>query len=136
MFEKTNSYKPSAKDKLMDYRINHQIDEAIPCSEAENIRYRHILATNGTLPEGVFQYEDNEGDLSSYDFYTVSKSELTPKEINEYLAHKQLDMIKTIRNCVIFFTVIVVLSLIAQLFVGYSVLDAFNSLSKALKSIK
>jgi hypothetical protein len=136
MFEKTNSYKPSAKDKLMDYRINHQIDEAIPCSEAENIRYRNILATNGTLPKGVFQYEDNEGNLSSYDFYTVSKSELTPEEINEYLAHKQLDMIKTIRNCVIFFTVIVVLGLIAQLFVGYGVLDAFDSLSKALKSIK
>lgn len=64
------------------------------------------------LPEDVYekQYYDEE---HSYQYYTYLESqELTKDEKMEYILLRQNENMKTIKKCILFFTVLTVVSLI------------------------
>ncbi len=68
------------------------------------------LAKGEELPKGYSQ-EDGR-------FYYDQLEALEPEERLEVIAHQQLQVVKTIRSCVVFFTVITVISLILSFLVS------------------
>jgi hypothetical protein len=58
--------------------------------------------------------EYDGGEKSETDFFTVYEPDLTEAEVREYLQFKQLGYIKTIKNCVVFFTVLTIVGMISM----------------------
>ncbi|MBQ6839736.1 MAG: hypothetical protein IJO45_03480 [Oscillospiraceae bacterium] len=105
--------KINLRDELRSYKFEFDLLQQIPCTKQENKQYEKILKDGGTLPAGVHGYVYEGGEPSTTDFYTVYETDLTESEIREYLTYKQLSLIKTIKNCVLFFTVLTILGMIA-----------------------
>ena len=106
--------------ELNAYRFEMGLLKDIPCSKAENRQYSEMLKAGGKLPEGVLSYLYEDGNVSSA-FYTVQKTDLTDAEISEYFACKQLKLLTTIKNCLVFFTVLAVISLVLGFLIGLSI---------------
>lgn len=75
-----------------------------------------LIKDGGALPEGVHPFVYDNGANSTTEFYTVHAPELTEAEKQELLTFTKLSYLRTIKNCVVFFTVLTVLSLIATFF--------------------
>lgn len=99
------------RKELRNYRMEYDLIQKKPCTAHENEAYQEILKNGGQLPDGVFAYTYGD-QVSSSEFYTVHEEDLTEAEVREYLAYRQLSMIKTIKNCVLFFTVLTVIGMI------------------------
>lgn len=108
------------REELRQYKFKHNIFRKVPCSKEENAEYHQWIKNGGELPEGVYAENNSayDGDTFAYEFYTIEESDLTESEIREYLAYKQLDYIRTIKNCVLFFTVSTIIGMIAYLIFG------------------
>lgn len=101
--------------ELHSYKFEFDLLQRIPCSKQENEEYRKLLSVGGTLPEGVFSYVFDNGQNTG-EFYTIYEPDLTEAEIAEYLTYKKLGLLKTIKNCIVFFTVLTVIGIFAGLF--------------------
>lgn len=101
------------RKKLRTYKFEYDLLQKIPCTQQENAAYEEILKNGGTLPETVHAYVYDSGITSTSEFYTIYEPELTEAEIREYLTYKQLNMLRTIKNCVVFFTVLTIIGMIA-----------------------
>lgn len=102
--------KINLKKELQSYRFDFHLWQKIPCSKEDNKKYEQLLKKGGTLPDGVFAYDYNN------EFYTIHAANLTEEEKQEYIALKQLSFIQTILNCVLFFTILAVISIVICLF--------------------
>ncbi|MGM9669118.1 MAG: hypothetical protein ACI3VZ_05120 [Faecousia sp.] len=109
--------KINLRNELRSYKLEYDLLEKIPCSEQENTEYENRIKNGGVLPEGVFAYVYDYGETSTTDFYTVKGTDLTESEIAEYLTFKKLSMIRTIKNCVLFFTVLTIIGMVACFFI-------------------
>ena len=104
--------KINLRDELREHKFEFDLLQKIPCTRKENKEYQNLLKNGGTLPEGVYAYfYSNEP--STTEFYTIYETDLTESEIREYLTYKQLSLIRTIKNCVMFFTVLTIIGMIA-----------------------
>ena len=112
--------KINLREELRSYKFEFGLLQKIPCSQQENKEYRKLLEDGGTLPEGVYTYDD---DILTGEFYTVLETDLTESEKNEYLTYKKLNLIKTIKNCVLFFTILTIIAMIVYFVIG---LTTFN----------
>lgn len=83
------------------------------CSNSENQKYLNDQKNGEPLPKNVIQYRSTSTGEYLNEFYTVKDSGLTEDEKHLYMELKKLEHIKTIKNCVLFFTVITVIGLIA-----------------------
>ena len=66
------------------------------------------------LPEGVRAYVDPDGEVSDKVFYRVCAADLTEGERNEYFALTRLSLLKTIKQCVMFFTILAIIGLVSS----------------------
>ena len=107
--------KNNLKNELRSYRIEYDVLKKTPCTKEECKEYQKILDNDGTLPDGV--YKDTDTNYETLSFYTVDESNLTEAETMEYLTYKQLHMLKTIKNCVLFFTTLTIISMIVFLLI-------------------
>lgn len=105
--------KNNLRDALINYKYEFDLLQKISCTKEENEKYQRLLQQGGTLPEGVYAYVYDSGETSTTEFYTIYEADLTESEIREYLTYKQLGLIKTIKNCVLFFTVLTIVGMIA-----------------------
>ena len=105
------------RQELRSHKFEFDLLQKIPCSKQENKEYQNILKNGGVLPEGVFAYVYDSGETSTTEFYTVYETDLTEAEIQEYLTYKQLSLIRTIKNCVVFFTALTIIGMIAYFFI-------------------
>ena len=105
------------KKELRSYRFTFDLVQKIPCTKQENTQYAKLVKEGGTLPEGVFPYEYDSGDVSNTEFYTIYEPDLTQEEKEEYLVYKKLTYLKTIKNCMVFFVVLTVLGILFSFFV-------------------
>ena len=99
--------KINLRDELRAHKFEFGVLKRVPCTKQENKEYAKLLKDGETLPEGVYAYDY---DLSA--FYTVCGTDLTENEIREYLTYKQLGFIRTIKNCVVFFTTLSIIGLV------------------------
>lgn len=113
----TNTEIKNLRDELRTYRFEFDLIQKIPCSKQENKEYQKLLKENGVLPDGVYAYVNDGGVASTTQFYTVYETDLTESEITEYLTYKKLKLISTIKNCIIFFTVLTILVILVYLFI-------------------
>ena len=79
------------------------------------------------LPDGVEEFTTEElgtnyatGDGPSGEFYHLYQANLTESELTEYLTYKKLDMLRTIKNCIVFFTVLTVISLTLAIIIAFA----------------
>ena len=109
--------KRNLRDELRSYKFEFDLLQKIPCSKQENKDYQNLLKNGGVLPEGVYAYVYDNGETSTTEFYTIYETDLTESEISEYLTYKKLSLIKTIKNCIMFFTVLTIIGMIAYFFI-------------------
>lgn len=105
--------KINLRDELRAHKFEFDLLQKIPCTKQENKEYQQLLKNGGTLPEGIFAYVYDTGETSTSEFYTIYETDLSESEIREYLTYKQLSLIKTIKNCVLFFTVLTIIGMVA-----------------------
>lgn len=112
------------RDALRSYRFEFNLLQKVPCSKQEKKEYQKLLKDGGTLPEGVYAYVYSTGETSTTEFYTVYEPDLTESEKAEYLTYEKLDLletikdcIKTIKGCVVFFTTLAIIGIIAYLII-------------------
>ena len=106
--------KADIRQILMEYKLEFGILEKKPCTKQENEAYINLLKKGENLPEGVFRYENIDGEKRD-EFYTICPTDLTETEIQEYITYKKLKYIKTIKNCAVFFTVLSIVGIVCTL---------------------
>lgn len=104
--------KINLRNELRYHKFEFGLLQKIPCSKKENREYKKILKDGGTLPDGVYAYRYDDGRTSTEEFYTIYETDLTEQEITEYLTYKKLSLLRTIKNCVLFFTVITITAMV------------------------
>ena len=100
------------RKELRYHKFEFNLLQKLPCTRKENKAYQQLLKSGGNLPEDVFPYIYENGETSTTEFYTVYEPDLTEAEIAEYLTYKKLSLLKTIKNCAVFFTALTVISII------------------------
>ena len=89
--------------------------QEVDCSDEENEKYRKLLQENEPLPNGIL-HRNPDSSTEYASFYKVEKTVLSKDELSNYIQYKQLKTLTTIKNCVVFFTVLTVISLIFGFF--------------------
>ena len=110
------------KEELNNLRFTNGLDSGVACSESENIIYSSMMKNGEKLPDNVFQYG------SGYLFYKSGTNVFSESEEAEYITLKKLSYLKTIKNCVVFFTVLTIVSLIIILAVQFNLLSSLKHL--------
>ena len=105
--------KMDLRNELQQLRFDMNFLQKIDCSKEESKTYKKKLKNGESLPDGVYQYRDSTTGEFIDSFYTVWDPELTDAEKQEYIQYQKLLHIKTIKNCVLFFTVLTIISLVA-----------------------
>ena len=107
--------KINLREELRAYKCEFDLLQKVPCSKQENKEYEKLLKNGGTLPEGVFAYDYINGETSTSEFYTLYEEDLTETEKVEYLTYVKLRLLKTIKNCAVFFTVLTIIGIVVTL---------------------
>ena len=110
----------SARTQLINHRLAHAIAQQAFCTPEENETYRAMLAAGQPLPPDVSFVEvddfDSEGNyVTMKKFFRANNNGLTDAEIQELLNYKQIKLLTTIKNCVVFFTVLTIIGLVGSL---------------------
>lgn len=108
--------KNKLRDELREHKLELNLLQKKPCSKQENKEYQQLLKNGGVLPDGVYAYVYDNGVTSTHEFYTTHETDLTESEIKEYLAYKQFGLIRTIKKCVLFFTVLAIIEIVFSFF--------------------
>ena len=118
--------KINLRDELRSYKFEFGLLQKISCSKQENQEYQKYLKENSVLPEGVYAYVYDNGETSPTQFYTVYETDLTESEITEYLTYKKLSLIRTIKNCIMFFTVLTIIGVFAYFLIMMNLLNQLS----------
>jgi hypothetical protein len=111
---KEGQYMKLAKE-LEQLKYELGILQEVDCSDEENEKYRKLLQKNEPLPNGIL-HRNPDSSTEYASFYKVEKTVLSKDELSNYIQYKQLKTLTTIKNCVVFFTVLTVISLIFGFF--------------------
>jgi len=107
------------RQNLFDKQIEYGFFRLVDCSDDENAKYSLMKRNGESLPERVRQYKDPKTDKYVDRFYYLIDSKLSDSERLEYLRYLELERIETIKNCVVFFTVLAVVSMILGLIAAF-----------------
>ena len=100
------------KQELFEKQIQYGLYQIESCSEEDNAKYASMAQKGEPLPKNVRRYKNTVTDQYVDQFYYLKDSKLTDSERQEYLRYLELDRLNTIKNCLLFFTVLTVISLI------------------------
>ncbi len=103
----------SIRRALRQYRHDYELIKTKPCTEVENAEFEKIIKEGGALPKNVYPFYVGD-EPSTNRFYVVIDTDLTEDEKQEYLTYKRLNYLKTIKNCVVFFTISAIVGLVAS----------------------
>ena len=96
--------------ELEQLKYDLGILEKDDCYGKEDEEYRALLAQGKPLPDGVIRTNpDSSPEYAA--FHRIKKTSLSASELSDYIQYKQLRTLMTIKNCVVFFTVLTVISL-------------------------
>ena len=99
------------KDEFYTLRKKAGLVVESDCSEEDNRRYAQMEKEGMALPKGVYRYGDFPDEDSEY--YTVCEADLTEAQVREYLMLKQCRLLNTIKNCVMFFTILTIIGMVS-----------------------
>jgi hypothetical protein len=75
-----------------------------PCIEEENEEFSQMETQGRKLPEDVYRYPQ------SNTYYRMVKADFTEDEITRIIMLKQTQYLRTIKNCLIFFVILTIIS--------------------------
>lgn len=104
--------KKDLRAELVNYKYDFDILQKIPCTQDENKAYTKLVKEGKPLPKNVYPFGNDAGTPSDSEFYKLYASDLSDAELAEYLTYKKLSMLKTIKNCLLFFTILTIISMI------------------------
>jgi len=98
---------PEIKKLLFDLNLCTKVY----CTEEEQQQFKTIRKAKEKLPEGVIYI--NSG--AENGFYRIKTASMTEPVLQKYMLLLQTKYISTIKNCVLFFTVLMIIGLIGVL---------------------
>ncbi|HBL85330.1 MAG: hypothetical protein A2Y17_01995 [Clostridiales bacterium GWF2_38_85] len=98
---------PNAQKQLVYFLGN---DLEVICSEEKSNEYIEILKNKGKLPPNIRQSSE---DLNR--FYKMAPEEYTTEDLQALLQLQHTQYTRTIKNCLVFITTLVVISLVISL---------------------
>ena len=105
--------------ELEQLKYDLGILEKIECSDGEAEEYRNLLVQGNPLPDGVIR--TNPDSSPEYAMFSkVKNTSLSASELSDYIQYKQLRTLMTIKSCVVFFTILTVISLACGLILALS----------------
>ncbi|MBQ7761822.1 MAG: hypothetical protein IJ400_07185 [Clostridia bacterium] len=108
--------KNSLKQKeILNLKLKHNILKEVPCTDEESKEYAQMLKDGLPLPDDV-----HEPEFEGYAFFKTDGADLTEQETSQLLALRKLDYLKTIRNCVLFFTTCAIISMVVAFIIAIS----------------
>lgn len=102
------------KEKLLQCKFEANIFQKIDCSITEDKEFKDLLNSNQRLPDGIYEYVDADGTKMGK-FYRRYETDLNQDELNLLLNLKQISYLKSIKNSMIFFVVLTVISLLCSI---------------------
>ena len=106
--------KVDLRQELREYKEQFNLIQTIPCTREENKHYTQLYRSGQPLPENIKRYDYGMG-MDYEEFYMEFIPDLNPNEINEYLTYKQLALLNTIKNSVLFFVILTIIGLVGSL---------------------
>lgn len=104
---------PDLKDELIQMELDNNLKKRVDCSSEDNKKLVAHLKKGFTLPTGFYQYTNSSTGEHLNEFYTIADSGLTEDEKRKYMEFKKISYINTIKKCIVFFTVIEVINILA-----------------------
>lgn len=99
--------------------------QEVECSEEECPKYAAMMKNNEKLPENIVCFNtDDDCD----EFIKLIPLDISHEDLQDYCALVQTRDIRTIKKCVIFFTVLAIIGLLGALIYGIYLGDAISSL--------
>ena len=86
-------------DKIEENRERYGVYHCQYFTPKDNKELREALKSGKVLPEGIEQCENNQ---KKFKRIVMPK---TNDDIIEYLSYKQIELLTTIKNCIVYFTV-------------------------------
>lgn len=86
----------------------YEVFERIECTKEENEELYNMKASGMKLPDDI-----KEKTLSGGGFYRLKRADADDDELKRYIELKKMKDLETIKSCVLFFTVLAVISLAA-----------------------
>ena len=106
--------KSKFNEKLLQLKYDNGFCLEVDCSEEENQLYLKLLKQKKELPIDIVRREESNGTKLD-EFYKVVPLEISHEELHEYCLLKQTKHLNTIKNCVVFFTILTAISLFATI---------------------
>ena len=103
--------KSKFNEELLQLKYDNDLCEEVYCTKEENRIYLEMIKHKQKLPLDILKCDGAEGLSDS--FYRVVPFKITHEELQEYCLLKQTKYLKTIKKCVVFFTMLTVVSLVA-----------------------
>ena len=101
-------------DELIQEKIKYGLARKIPCSPQESQIYIQAIRSGQPLPTGVYK------DPYAPEFFRIAEIDLTETQRKEFFALQQIKQLTTIKNCMVFFTVLTVIALIVSIVIETS----------------
>lgn len=117
------------KKELEELKLQLGMLQKLECTEEQNAVYRTYIAQGKPLPTGIFTNYTPGSPIEFATFYTIQSTALSKEELAEYIQYKQLRSLITIKRCVVFFTVLTIISLICSLVLTISIVSGLSELS-------
>lgn len=110
----------NAKETLTQMEHELGMLKRLNFTKQENEIIRQKLNNGLPLSENIYKYANQFDENGSAIFYKLGKMELNETERLEYVLLMQHKLLKTIKNCLLFFTVLTIISIIAGLIIALS----------------
>ena len=104
--------KKDLRKELQNFKYDFDILQKIPCTEKDNKEYKQLVKAGKALPKDIYPFGHDAGTPSDSEFYKLYAADLSDAELAEYLTYKKLSMLKTIKNCLLFFTILTIIGMI------------------------
>lgn len=106
--------------ELQKRRFDYGVLYKVPCIQEEEEWIRDELKANRPMPEGYARDPENHFAFVKFDPY-----EMTKAEIDELLMYRRTEYVRTIKNVLVFFAVLAVISLVVGLLALLGMISAF-----------
>ena len=102
----------SIKNELDNLLLENNLAEKVYCTKEEEKLYSENIKNKQPLPSGVYKGAGKDIFLLDDCFYRVHRYKISEEDLKAYFALKQLAVLKTIKNCVLFFAILMIISII------------------------
>ncbi len=103
------------RSEFDEMRVENGLFKRKLVNKEDSEKYRKLIDANKDLPDNI-TYDSYLGCF----FEKELKTDFTEKEIMEYIGYKQIKLLSTIRNCIVFFTICYILGLVYLVIISLS----------------